>query len=101
MDPHSAQVGDSSATLPGKPFIDVTDLCQRYAVKPRAVYSWLQRSRPGGIYANRPFPAPAGYHGRQPYWLPRQLPAVDEWRRSMPGRGAGGGRPPRRSEPNG
>lgn len=92
---------DTSAPPPGKPFVDVADLCARYGVKSRTVYSWLQRSKPGGIYANRPVPEPADYtggdpdtgRGGNPYWLLRQLPAWDKWRANMVGRGVGGGRP--------
>jgi hypothetical protein len=30
-----------------------------------------------------------------PLWLPERLPEIIAWRKSLPGRGAGGGRPPR------
>ncbi|MER7166726.1 hypothetical protein ABT336_11775 [Micromonospora sp. NPDC000207] len=82
---------------PRKPFVDVAELCQRYGVKARTVYTWVQRSRPGGIYEHRPFPAAYNAdevgRGVAPYWLPRQLAALDRWRAGMVGQGAGGGRP--------
>lgn len=82
---------------PRKPHVDVAELCHRYGVKPRTVYAWRKRSELGGIYANRPFPeaynAAEASRGVQPYWLPQQLPAMDEWRANMVGPGVGGGRP--------
>jgi hypothetical protein len=36
------------------------------------------------------FPEPNGYVGRTPLWFQT---VVDEWAKSLPGRGAGGGRP--------
>lgn len=41
------------------------------------------------VYGGRA-PAPDGYTGRTPTW---RASTVDEWAKTRPGRGAGGGRP--------
>jgi hypothetical protein len=61
----------------------------------RTVYGYWKDY--AGQFADRPFPPPAGYHGRTPYWLTSQIPAIQEWAeywaQARPGSGAGGGRP--------
>jgi hypothetical protein len=61
-----------------------------------------------GTWRNRykgtstPFPAPDVWIGdgedddrAVPGWLPGRMTEIAEWRKSLPGQGAGGGRPPR------
>lgn len=60
------------------------------------------RGKPGwqGRYLSNPFPAPAGYAGKSPYWSRAQIPALRAWFENRPGRGAGGGRPRKDGQPN-
>ena len=44
---------------------------------------------------SHPFPEPAGKVGRSPYWLESQREAIIKWDEGRPGRGIGGGRPPK------
>lgn len=82
-------------------------------ISPATVLDAVRKSRPGQRYASRPLRAPTGYVGLPPgqvpafrsglavpYWAPgprETLGYVEDqlahWRRGMPGRGAGGGRP--------
>jgi hypothetical protein len=54
----------------------------------KSVSQYLVESKPGGRFANHPFPAPAGRIGQWPYWLPEQESEIRDWAVSRPGAGA-------------
>lgn len=63
-----------------------------FGVSADAVRKWQERYVEGGDY--HPFPTPDAIVGdRTPGWLPEREQEIREWKASMPGRGAGGGRP--------
>ena len=81
-------------------------------VSQATVMDYVRQSRPGGRYETRPLRAPSGHFGPggasveptrgRPFWAPGEgetLAQVEAelvaWRKGMPGRGAGGGRPRR------
>lgn len=59
---------------------------------PRTVSTYLDRSKPGRLYSDNPFPEPDGYRGRHPYWKPHRAPEFEEWALRRTGPGVGGGR---------
>lgn len=54
----------------------------------KSVSQYLVESRPGGRYADRPFPRPAGRVGQWPYWLPEQETEIRAWAEGRLGAGA-------------
>jgi hypothetical protein len=66
------------------------DIAALFGVKPGTVETWRAR------YAG--FPVPDAYVGRFAGWLPSRQEEIRAWEASRPGRGAGGGRPPRQQE---
>ena len=67
-----------------------------------AVATWRNRYRDSPV----PFPEPDVWIGDGedddhaiPGWLPARLEEIREWRKSLPGQGAGGGRPSSQPQP--
>ncbi|WP_230422795.1 hypothetical protein [Prauserella cavernicola] len=73
-------------------YLGVTGLAERLGLTRHAVEKWRRRYPSGSAH---PFPEPdVEIDGGVPGWLPSRLPEIERWREGMPGRGAGGGRPP-------
>lgn len=66
-------------------------LAEALGVTRHAVYKWRSR-HPAG--SETPFPDPDVEIDGTPGWLPDRVGEVIRWREGLPGRGAGGGRPP-------
>ena len=67
---------------------DAADAPNTQPLSGKTVSQYLVESKPGGRYAEHPFPAPAGRVGQWPYWLPEQEPAIREWAAKRAGAGA-------------
>lgn len=80
-------------TIREPPMLDRSAVAAILRIKPKSVSQYLTDSKPGGRYANHPFPAPDGYVGRGPWWRREREAEIREWERARPGQGAGGGRP--------
>lgn len=72
--------------------LDLEAVGKLIGVKGTTVSSYLQRSKPGGIYADHPFPDPSDHLGRSPWWHPDRAPEIKAWADNRVGQGAGGGR---------
>jgi hypothetical protein len=72
------------------------DLAALLGVKPATIRHYRADSRPGGRYADHPFPDPDGHLGITPYWNPERDQEIRAWAAERPGQGVGGGRPARR-----
>jgi hypothetical protein len=69
-------------------YLSASDIGALLGVSASAVKTWRLR-HPG-------FPAPDALTGRShpvAGWLPSRIPEIRAWRATLPGRGAGGGRP--------
>lgn len=86
----------------GLEFLSAADIAEHFGVNADTVQHWRDRygpDRPPAELAKAP-PCPEpdvalGAKRRLAGWRPDRLPEWDAWRASLPGRGAGGGRPPR------
>lgn len=73
-------------------------IARQLGVTRHLVGTWRNRYR----NSPTPFPEPDAWTGDDdddkavPGWLPERMDEITEWRRSLPGQGAGGGRPPER-----
>lgn len=56
-------------------------------ISPDSVTRYLQHSKTGGRYADRPFPLPDGRVGRGPWWSANRRSELVEWANSRPGQG--------------
>lgn len=74
-------------------YLSTAALARALGVAPATVSAWRARSRPGGIYADRPFPEPDAQVSGAPGWLESRLPEIREWMAGRAGMGVGGGRP--------
>lgn len=72
---------------------------KRPEISKTTVWSYLEKSKPGGRYADPsrppgPVPTPEASRGtHRPMWFAEQEQALRNWWRAKPGPGAGGGRP--------
>lgn len=71
----------------------IGEALKRKPLTARTISTYRTMSKPGGYYANHPFPAEDGTHCGAPYWLPGRKREVIAWARTRVGRGVGGGRP--------
>ncbi|MBA9003742.1 hypothetical protein [Thermomonospora cellulosilytica] len=78
-------------------YLSRDDIGKWFGVSGDAVRKWQDRYESGETY--RPFPAPDILHDGKPGWSPRREPEIWAWYRGRPGRGAGGGRPRKTSQP--
>lgn len=73
--------------------LSTSRLAARLGVASSTISSWRNRSRPGGTYADRPFPEPDVQIENAAAWSEDRLPEIEAWMAARPGMGVGGGRP--------
>ena len=84
-------------------YLGAAGVARAFGVSRQAVVHWCDRNPPG---SPRPFPAHDGVIAEDEdaaageaeppgarLWLPGRIGEIREWRKGMPGQGAGGGRP--------
>ncbi|OLT13836.1 hypothetical protein BJF78_21010 [Pseudonocardia sp. CNS-139] len=71
-------------------YLGVIGVAEAFGVTRHAVHKWRSRY-PGG--SSHPFPEPDVEIDGAPGWSPDRLEELMNWRSTLPGRGAGGGRP--------
>lgn len=75
--------------IPKKPTIKNPTMERSTApLSTKSVSQYLVESKPGGRYAEHPFPQPAGRIGQWPYWLPTQEREIRAWAENRLGSGA-------------
>ncbi|MCI2418715.1 hypothetical protein MOQ72_14840 [Saccharopolyspora sp. K220] len=72
-------------------YLGASGLAGRLGVSRSAVTKWRERYGPDSAH---PFPVPDVEVDGVPGWRPTRVSEVEYWRAGLPGRGAGGGRPP-------
>ena len=72
-------------------YLGVLALAEQLGVSRHAVHKWRSRYPAG---SSHPFPAPDAEIDGAPGWRVERVPEIQHWREGLPGRGAGGGRPP-------
>jgi hypothetical protein len=76
--------------------LDRAAVARLIGVEPETISNYLNQSKPGGRYADHPFPEPDGYVGRSPGWRPERANEIRAWADGRPGQGVGGGQPAHR-----
>ncbi|WP_062429910.1 hypothetical protein [Herbidospora daliensis] len=71
-------------------YLGVLGIGEALGVSRHAVHKWRARHPAGSAH---PFPDPDAEIDGAPGWRPDRLGEIVRWRESLPGRGAGGGRP--------
>jgi hypothetical protein len=71
-------------------YLGVVGVAEALGYGRHAVHKWRARYPAG---SNHPFPEPDVEIDGAPGWRPDRLPAITNWHATLPGRGAGGGRP--------
>ncbi|MEO3868230.1 hypothetical protein ABGB18_05300 [Nonomuraea sp. B12E4] len=71
-------------------YLGVLGIAEALGVSRHAVHKWRTRYPDG---SDHPFPEPDVEVDGAPGWRPDRLGDIVRWRDSLPGRGAGGGRP--------
>lgn len=78
-------------------YLSAADIAALFGVQPGTVEKWRSRFGPDRTpeeIAKAPvFPPPDALIGPFAGWLPEREEEIREWRKSLPGSGAGGGRP--------
>lgn len=74
-------------------YLSTADLAELLGMKPASLRFLRAQSRPGGRYANDPFPEPDLIIARSPAWSGERADEIKAWNKRRPGQGAGGGRP--------
>jgi hypothetical protein len=72
-------------------YLGVVGIADALGVSRHAVHKWRSRYPAG---SGHPFPEADVEIDGAPGWWPERVDEVREWRAGLPGRGAGGGRPP-------
>lgn len=78
-------------------FLDLRAIAKRLGLSyttVRGYHSHAEVNRGRGAAKRKDFPPPDARFGRTPAWRPA---TIDTWFANRPGRGAGGGRPPRKA----
>ena len=75
--------------------MDLAAVGELLGVRGTTVSSYLQRSKPGGFYADHPFPVPNDHIARSPWWHPNRTQEILDWAQGRAGQGKGGGRKPK------
>ena len=71
-------------------YIGVVGVAEALGVSRHAVHKWRSRYPAD---SRHPFPEPDIEVDGVPAWRPDRVQAIVQWRQTLPGRGAGGGRP--------
>ncbi len=71
-------------------YLGVVGVAEALGLGRHAVHKWRARYPAD---SSHPFPAPDVEIDGAPGWRPDRLRAIAHWRETLPGRGAGGGRP--------
>jgi hypothetical protein len=71
-------------------YLGVLSIAEALGVSRHAVHKWRSRYPSDSAH---PFPAPDIEVDGAPGWAARRLDEIVQWRDTLPGRGAGGGRP--------
>jgi hypothetical protein len=72
-------------------YLGVIGIAESLGVSRHAVHKWRSRYPSD---SSHPFPEPDVDIDGAPGWRPPRLDEIMQWREGLPGRGAGGGRPP-------
>jgi len=72
-------------------YLGVLGVAEQLGVTRHAVHKWRSR-HPAG--SDHPFPHPDVEIDGLPGWRAERMTEINQWRQGLPGRGAGGGRPP-------
>jgi hypothetical protein len=72
-------------------YLGVLGVAEELGVTRHAVHKWCSRYPAD---SDRPFPEPDAEIDGIPGWRVERLADIKRWRECLPGRGAGGGRPP-------
>ncbi len=82
-------------------YLTLADLAELLGVRPNTISFLRTHSKPGGRYADDPFPKPDRTIARSPVWLASRSDEIKAWNARRPGQGAGGGKPSHRTNPDG
>lgn len=77
--------------MTGSAYYTYEDLAALLGLSVKTLRQYAHESKPGGRYANHPFPQRDGKIGKSPIWLLSRLDEILEWHATRPGRGVGGG----------
>ena len=79
--------------------LDTAAVAKILGLATATVTRYLTESRRvNGRYYTHPFPIPDGFISGAPYWLSHRAHEIEAWSNARPGKGSGGGRPPRREK---
>lgn len=77
-------------------YLGVSGIARHLGVSRHAVSKWRERYPADSAH---PFPASDVEIDGVPGWSRARLPVIEDWRKALPGRGAGGGRPRQDAKP--
>lgn len=79
-------------------YLTNADLAQLLGVKPATIRFFRTHSKPGGRYADDPFPSEDLTIARSPAWKAERADEIKAWNARRPGQGVGGGRPAHKAQ---
>lgn len=82
--------------MPEGDILDRRAVADLLGVTPATISNYLYQSKPGGRYADHPFPEPDDRAGRSPVWLAERADEITAWATGRTGQGVGGGQPAHR-----
>jgi hypothetical protein len=77
-------------------YLTNADLAELLGVLPSTIRFFRTHSKPGGRYADDPFPAEDFVIARSPVWKAERADEIKAWSARRPGQGRGGGQPSHR-----
>lgn len=80
-------------------YLTNADLAELLGIKPATLRFLRAQSKPGGRYADDPFPEPDITIARSPAWKAERADEIKTWNARRPGQGIGGGRPRKTETP--
>jgi hypothetical protein len=80
-------------------YLTLADLAELLGVRRNTVSFFRSHSKPGGRYANDPFPTEDRVIARTPVWKVERTDEIKAWNGRRPGQGSGGGQPSHKSRP--